>query len=278
MTGPSRPERVALVTGCGKPQGIGGATALLLGRLGFKVMATDVEPGGATNVNEQPEDVGEGWEGLPGLQRQIERAGGQAATAVGDISREDDAQRLVDETIATFGRIDVLVNNAGAPQEPMTDFEDIDVAVWDKVVAINLRGTFLMSRAAVRPMRAQQWGRIINMSSIVGKKGRAKRPAYSATKAGILGLTRALAQEVAADGVTVNAICPGAIFTTRTLSSVRRDGADTEAILAERLSRVPAGRWGGGDDIAGAVAFFASDASAFVTGQALNVDGGSLTV
>ena len=163
---------MALVTGCGKRNGIGAACALALARAGANVAVTDVAPAGVPNTSERPEDRDASWGGLEALVAAIEAEGGEALAILGDISSETDAKRMVEETVARFGRLDILVNNAGAPQGPeWADVEDITLDAFRRVLAINLLGTFLMCRAAVPHMRARGWGRIINMSSNGGKKG-----------------------------------------------------------------------------------------------------------
>jgi 3-oxoacyl-[acyl-carrier protein] reductase len=265
--------RVALVTGCGKPDGMGQAIAKALAAKGITVMLADVAPTGARNYNERDADIDASWGGVPGLVEQITAGGGRAGMTFGDISVEEDANRMIAETVAQFGRIDILVNNAAAPQEPMVDVEDVQMADWDRVIAVNLRGTFLMCRAAIPRMRENGWGRIVNISSMSARVARARRSAYAASKTGILGLTRALATETARDGITVNAVLPGQVRTSRSISSARRDG-DVEAELRKREAQILVGRFGTGVDIANAVVWLVAEESSFVTGQDIGVDGG----
>ena len=211
-------DRVALVTGCGKADGSGQAIARALGADGAAVVVSDRLPTGV--LNRRQEVVGSGqpasWSGLETLVSEIETAGGRAASAVGDIGDPGDAEALVAAALDRFGRLDILVNNAAAPQGLDRDvIDEIPIDVFDEVIRINLRGTWLMCRAAVPAMRRQRWGRVINISSMAGVIGAPRSTPYSASKAGIIGLTRALAMDVAAWGVTVNAICPGALDTSR---------------------------------------------------------------
>jgi NAD(P)-dependent dehydrogenase (short-subunit alcohol dehydrogenase family) len=268
-------KRVALVTGCGKSTGIGAETARMLARQGVTVVVADVAPSGVANLNEPASD--ERWRGLPSLVDEIAAQGGTASAVVGDVSQETDARRMVDGAVAAHGRLDILVNNAGAPQgAEFNDIESVPVEAWDSVIAINLRGAFLMSRAAVPAMRANRWGRIVSVSSLAGRTGYARQAAYSASKAGILGMTRSMAHDVARDGITVNAVCPGWIRTSRSINSARRVSSDIEAELQRRAERVPVGRLGLPADVAAVIVFLASGAAGYLTGQAIDVDGGLL--
>jgi len=271
--------KVVLVTGCARAQGMGRAISVAFARAGADIVATDVATGGTRNENEEGlAEIRLGWKGLESLAGEIQGLGRKVLTLVGDVSRAADAERFVKDALARFGRIDVLVNNAAAPHgADRRLLWEVPEEAWDLVIDVNLKGTFLMSRAVIPHMLSRGSGRIINMASVAGKRGTARRGAYAASKFGVIGLTQALAQEVATHGITVNAICPGSVDTSRRESTSRRERA-----LAERepgapvLSLPPTGRIARPDDIARLALFFASEQSDHITGQAWNVDGGTV--
>ncbi len=271
--------KIVLVTGCGRVRGMGRAIAVAFARAGADVVATDIAAGGTRNENEEGlEEIRLGWKGLDSLAGEIQGFGRSVLTLVGDVSRAADAERFVAEALARFGRVDVLVNNAAAPHgADRRLLWEVPEEAWDLVLDVNLKGTFLMSRAVIPPMLSRRAGRIINMASVSGKRGTARRGAYTASKFGVIGLTQAMAQELAALGITVNAICPGSVDTSRRESTSRRERA-----LAERdpsapvLGLPPTGRIARPDDIARLALFFASEQCDHITGQAWNVDGGTV--
>jgi 3-oxoacyl-[acyl-carrier protein] reductase len=267
--------RVALITGCGKRDGMGRAIAGTLAASGVAVVVTDKQPAGV--LNRRQEVLGaadDGWRGVDSLVEEITSSGGSAMSLLGDISVVEDARRMVDEAAAWRGRLDILVNGAAAPQGlDRQDIEAVPIDVWDFVIGVNLRGTYLMSRFAVPHMRAQRWGRIINISSQAGQVAAPMSTAYSASKAGVLGFTRALSADVAPWGITANAIAPGMVATSRSMLSLDPT-LDVDAEVKRRGSMLAVGRPGYPEDIAAAVAYLASEASSYMTGQILVLDGG----
>jgi NAD(P)-dependent dehydrogenase (short-subunit alcohol dehydrogenase family) len=211
------------------------------------------------------------------------RRGQQALAVTCDVRRAEDIAAGFTRVTQAFGHIDILVNNAGAPAGPdRAAVVDLSEEAWDLVVGINLKGTFLCSRAVARTMLERRVrGRIVNISSQWGKVGGARRAAYCASKFGVIGLTQSLAQELAPAGITVNAVCPGAADTERLDHLGRRpDGSFDPALRAQRITEqsaaVPLGRIALPSDVAEVIAFLAGDGAEYITGQAINVAGGSV--
>ncbi len=239
--------RVALVTGGSR--GIGRATAERLAASGAIVV---INYRGNTAAAEATVAA-------------ITGAGGTALAIQGDVSNPADVEQMVKATLEQFGRIDILVNNAGITRDNLLlRMKDSD---FDEVIATNLRGVFLCTRAVLRPMTRQRYGRIINITSVIGLIGNAGQANYAAAKAGIIGLTKSTAREMASRGITVNAIAPGFIETEMT------DALNEETRKAI-LATIPLGRFGQPAEVAGLVCFLASDAGAYISGQTLTIDGG----
>ncbi len=266
--------RVALITGCGRRRGIGVGVARALAAAGCTVAISDLRPAVG----------GDQADGLAAIGEELRSEGASVLTVFADLTVPTDIDEAVRSVKATYGRLDVLVNNAAAVHG--TDRGDpalVELADLDAQLAVNVRAAFLLIRAAIPIMRSQGYGRIINMSSQAGRIGTAGRAVYSMTKSALLGLTRALAVDLGPDGITVNAICPGAIATDRltdTMSSQSADGrpaevsGDDEGRVKTWEDTIPMGRLGYPKDIGAAVRFLASPDAEYVTGHALAVDGG----
>ncbi len=276
----TNPRRVALVTGCGKPDGIGAAIARKLSFDGHAVVVVDIEATGVRDTHEPEDSVAAEWRGVESLVAELEAAGGVASAVTGDISVQADVERIIAHAVERHGGLDILVNNAGAPfSMAHGDIEAVDVDQFDRVMAINVRGTFLMGQAAAGVMRRGKWGRIINIASVAGRQGSKLNSAYAASKAGVIALAQTWALDLGPDGITSNAVLPGFIFTTRTLSAMSKKAGGKEIDVAAAKSvvpNIPAGRAGSPEDVAATVSFLASEQAAFTNGQSLIVDGGSL--
>jgi 3-oxoacyl-[acyl-carrier protein] reductase len=240
-------NKVAIVTGSGR--GIGQAIALKLAEVGADVVVNDIgDP-----------------EALENVAAEIRKMNRQSLAVIADVSSPADVARLMETATSTYGRVDILVNNAGVTRDQLVmRMSDED---WDTVLDIDLKSAFLCTRAVLRDMLKQRWGRIISIASVVGLIGNAGQANYAAAKAGVIAFTRSIAKEVASRGVTANAIAPGFIDTKMT-----QQLGDTHA--EELLKRVPVGYAGSPRDVAEAVAFLASEEARYITGQVLNVDGG----
>ena len=240
-------NKVVVVTGSSR--GIGAGIAKVLAAQGAKVIV---------NYRSSPAEANE-------VAAAIKAAGGEATVIQADVGSSDEAQRLIKESIDTYGQIDILVNNAGTTRDKLImTMKDED---WDEVLQTNLSSVYYCSKAVIRPMMKKRNGRIINITSVVGLAGQAGQTNYAASKAGIIGFTKSLAKEVGSRNITVNAVAPGFIPTALT-------NVLPEEHSKSIIENTPLGRMGTLEDVALAVLFLASDEAAFITGQVLTVDGG----
>ncbi len=270
-----------MVTGAGGEHGFGRAIARRLAADGADLILTDIAPAGTRVVETKPPTS---WGGLEAVAAEVKALGRRAMTALMDVRSAEQVAAVVDRAIQAFGRIDILVNNAAAPpgadRAPVVDLPE---EAWDLVLDTNLKGAYLYSRAVAATMlRLKIRGRIINMGSNRGKVGYANMAAYCASKFGLIGLTQALAMELAPAGITVNAICPGSADTDRLDFLGRRpDGSWDPALREEEIRRraedIPLGRLATPEDVAELAAFLASDGAAYITAQAINLAGGAIT-
>lgn len=240
-------DKVAVITGSSR--GIGAGIAKTLAARGAKVVI---------NHRRSPEAAEE-------VASAITTGGGQVTVIQADVSQMDEAQRLIKESIDTYGQIDILVNNAGTTRDKL--IMQMTPDEWDLVLRTNLSSVYYCAKAVIRPMMKKRKGRIINITSVVGLAGQAGQTNYAASKAGIVGFTKSLAKEVGSRNITVNAVAPGYVPTELT-------GVLPEELVQTIIKNTPLGRMGTSEEIASAVLFLSSDEAAFITGQVLTVDGG----
>jgi 3-oxoacyl-[acyl-carrier protein] reductase len=239
-------NKVAIVTGSG--QGIGREIALKLAEQGASLVISDVNAATAKEV-----------------AAEIEAKNGKSIAIPANVAVADEIHKLVEQTLSSFGHIDILVNNAGITRDGL--LLRMSEADWDLVLNINLKGAFICTQAVLRHMIRQRWGRIVNIASVVGLTGNAGQANYAASKAGLIGLTKTTAREVASRSITVNAVAPGFIDTGMTQKL-------SENVKQEFLKQVPVGYFGLPKDVAYAVAFLVSEEANYITGQVINVNGG----
>ena len=253
--------KAAIITGGGG--GIGRSVALALAAEGVSVAVADIEENSAVSVADE-----------------VRASGGQGIAVATDVTRRTSAQDMVDRTLTEFGRVDILVNGAGVQfVAPILEFPEEQ---WHRLIAINLTGTFLCSQAALRSMIPQGSGRIINISSTLGKVGAKFKPAYTAAKHGVIGLTRSMALEVAEVGITVNAVCPGVTRTALVEGQLdglaQSHGIDRDDVLEQVFyPNIPQKRLMDPQEVADFIVYLASDRAEAITGQAINVSAGWVT-
>ncbi len=241
-------NKVAIVTGSAR--GIGREMALKLAEVGANVAVNDIPSASKA---------------LEGVVKEVESLGRQSMVVVGDVSSSEDVTRMVEAVVAKFGRVDILINNAGITRDGLVlRMSDDD---WNTVLNVDLKSVFLCTRTVLRQMLKQRWGRIVSIASIVGIYGNAGQANYAAAKAGVITFTKSVAKEVASRGITVNAIAPGYIDTKMTQDLDEKQSAELK-------KRIPMGYVGTPRDVAEAVAFLASEEAKYITGQVLGVDGG----
>jgi 3-oxoacyl-[acyl-carrier protein] reductase len=238
--------KIAVITGASR--GIGKSIAFALAAQGATIVAMDMDQASTEAT-----------------VAELQATGAKALAVVGNVTVTADVERMIATAVESFGRVDILVNNAGITRDGLImRMKDED---WDAVLGVNLKGAFLCTRSAFKVMSKQRYGRIINIASIVGEMGNAGQANYCASKAGLIGLTKSNAREMAKRNVTVNAVAPGFIATAMT-------DALSDKVREELAAQIPLERLGSADDIANAVVFLASESSAYITGHVLSVNGG----
>ena len=280
---PSLEGKVALITGVGGRKGIGRATALKLAALGADIVLTDVT---RPQSDLPPQERGDKWQGIESVAEEVRAHGRKCQTVACDLSVNAEVRDLIDTVIGEFGKIDIMINNAraiiGKDRVPVWE---LDEAEWQHFLDINLTAVYLTIKYTVPHMMERgQGGRIINTASDASKRGKATSSAYSATKFGLLGLTQCAALDLAPHQITVNSVCPGSVNTDR-MSYQEQIAADRQGVpletyraqLVEQLGQVnPLGRIVESEDVANLIAFLSSDEAEMITGQAYNVNGGTL--
>ncbi len=266
--------KVALITGAGRKNGIGAAIARTLARCGAQVVVGDI----CAELTQLPHGGTAAWEELAAVAAELESLGGHSMAVRVDVTDGASVQAMVGQIKERFGRLDILVNNAGTAIAPLPVIDMAEEA-WRKTLAVNATGTFLACKYALPLMLAgKQGGRVINMASLAAQKQKPFMAAYAAGKAAVVALTGSLSKEMAAAGITVNAVLPGDIDTDLKRWGLQLEslvtGVSNEEVVAGAVAQIPLGRLGIPQDVANMVAFLASEEAAFLTGETFNVTGG----
>ncbi len=269
--------KVAVVTGVGRPRGIGRATALRLAREGARVVLADLGQG----MSQIESDIRGVSPDLARVTAEVEEAGAEVLAVPTDVSNPSDVETLLQHTVDHFGRVDIMVSNAAILADRNQDPLELPEAIFARVLAVNLTGTFLCAQAAARHMVQQgDGGSIITIGSRAARRGMSNLIAYSSSKFGVIGLTQSLALALAPHGIRVNCVCPGAVDTDMASEGQEIQAADMGIALDDLKAQlggdIPLGRLTVADDLAKAIVWFASSESSHLTGQSLNVNGGSL--
>ncbi|NJN50850.1 MAG: 3-oxoacyl-ACP reductase FabG [Gammaproteobacteria bacterium] len=269
--------KVAVVTGAARLRGIGRAIALRLAEEGADIVVN----GRRVRPDRFPEHEREaGWRGIESVAAEVEALGSRCVAIDGDVTVQADADRLAEVAMQTYGRLDILVNNAALPSDAgAASILDMDDDVWLRTVDVNLNGVYRVTRACGRIMRdVGHGGSIINISSMAGRVGLPNYGAYCATKFAVIGMTQQLALELVRFGIRVNCVCPGSTDTDMMDGTIGRTAgrfhSDTDSVRKQIRAQIPMGRQGEVEEQAAAVAFLASPDASYITGQTLNVDGG----
>jgi len=269
-TGTELAGKVAIVTGAGRMRGIGRGAANVLARMGANVVVT----GTGRDPDTFPDDEKKaGWNDIHSTAKEVESYGVRALPLVVNVADEDDVQRMIGATLAEFGRIDILVNNAAAPYgDDRVAVLDLAADVFKKVIDVKLMGTFYCSKAAAGQMVKQgEGGRIINLSSAMGKSGRANASAYNAANFAVDGFTQALSKEMAVHNITANCVCPGLTETAR------MDPLGRSERWEQQIANIPMKRVGTDEEVGELIGYLCSPRAGYITGQAININGGSIT-
>lgn len=269
--------KVAVVTGVGRPRGIGRATALRLAREGAKLVLADL----GSDMSQIASDIRGVTPDLAQVTAEVEAAGAEVIAVPADVSRPADVERLLQSTVDHFGGVDIMVSNAAILADRNADPLELSESTFARVLAVNLTGTFLCAQAAAKHMvQRGQGGKIVTIGSRAARRGMPNLIAYSSSKFGVIGLTQSLALALAPHGIRVNCVCPGAVDTDMATEGQELRAASLGTSLEELKSQlaqdIPLGRLTTADDLAKVIVWFASSESDHLTGQALNVNGGSL--